>query len=184
MISRTVITEITIIALFNFLAKYSLGDKIAKIKQDKLNSTSSPFMHECPFLINNECSVYKYRGIICRTFGLLSSKDDETPKVPFCAYEGLNYSNVLDTSINIISEEKFNKLIEEIFSVRSFKLYILDKFGSGRFDTFIKRYKNGEIIYSGGKEIITTELIRDIFDIATEIAEIEGKKLVIRKGRK
>jgi len=87
-----------------------IKDKIVKIKQDKFNSKSLPFMYECPFLINNECSVYKYRGIICRTFGLLSSKDDETPKVPFCAYEGLNYSNVLDTSTNIISEEKFNKL--------------------------------------------------------------------------
>ena len=45
----------------------------------------------------------------------------------------------------IEEEEKFNKLIEEIFNVKSFKLYILDKFGNGRFDIFLKRYKNGEI---------------------------------------
>ena len=52
---------------------------------------------------------------------------------------------LLEKLKKIEEEEKFNKLIEEIFSVRSFKLYILDKFGNGRFDTFIKRYKNGEI---------------------------------------
>ena len=52
---------------------------------------------------------------------------------------------LLEKLKKIEEEEKFNKLIEEIFSVRSFKLYILDKFGNGRFDTFIKRYKNGEL---------------------------------------
>ena len=52
---------------------------------------------------------------------------------------------LLEKLKKIEEEEKFNKLIEDIFSVRSFKLYILDKFGNGRFDTFIKRYKNGEI---------------------------------------
>lgn len=43
--------------------------------------------------------------------------------------------------------------------------------------------KDGVIKYSGGKEIVTEELIRDIFDIETEIAEIKGKTIVIRKGR-
>ena len=52
---------------------------------------------------------------------------------------------LLEKLKKIEEEEKFNKLIEDIFSVRSFKLYILDKFGNGRFDTFIKRCKNGEI---------------------------------------
>ncbi|MBQ2611686.1 YkgJ family cysteine cluster protein [bacterium] len=87
-----------------------IAEKISKIKEEKTKSKNSPFMYECPFLINNECSVYKYRGIICRTFGLISSLDNEIPKIPFCAYEGLNYSNVLDPETNIISEEKFKLL--------------------------------------------------------------------------
>ena len=42
------------------------------------------------------------------------------------------------------NEEKINKLIEEIFSIKAFKLYILDKFGNGKQDIFFKKVKNGE----------------------------------------
>lgn len=76
-------------------------NKINKIKKE----TGT---YECPFLINNECSVYDYRGIICRSFGLMSINDDKPSKIPFCAFEGLNYSNVLDGTK--ISAEKFEKL--------------------------------------------------------------------------
>ena len=38
-----------------------------------------------------------------------------------------------------------NLLIEEIFSIKAFKLYILDKFGNGKQDIFFKKVKNGEI---------------------------------------
>jgi hypothetical protein len=43
------------------------------------------------------------------------------------------------------NDEKINKLIEEIFSIKAFKLYILDKFGNGKQDIFFKKVKNGEI---------------------------------------
>ena len=52
---------------------------------------------------------------------------------------------LLEKLKKIEEEEKFRKLIEEVFSVKSFKLYILDKFGQGKYDIFIKKYKNGEI---------------------------------------
>lgn len=67
------------------------------------------FRYDCPFLINDECSVYYYRGLICRTFGLMSFLPDseEKPKIPFCAYKGMNYSNVLDKVKNNISEIKY-----------------------------------------------------------------------------
>jgi Fe-S-cluster containining protein len=52
--------------------------------------------YECPFLINEECSVYPTRPIICRTFGLISYRNDGRPKMPFCIELGLNYANVYD----------------------------------------------------------------------------------------
>lgn len=65
--------------------------------------------YDCPFLVDNICTVYAYRGIICRAFGLISSTEGNS-KVPFCAYEGLNYSSVVDAETNTVSLEKFRKL--------------------------------------------------------------------------
>ena len=48
----------------------------------------------CPFLIEKKCSVYKYRPIICRVHGLAYICHDEIVKVPYCAKEGKNYTNV------------------------------------------------------------------------------------------
>ena len=43
------------------------------------------------------------------------------------------------------NDEKINKLIEEIFSIKPFKLYILDKFGNGNKKIFFEKIKKGEI---------------------------------------
>lgn len=85
-------------------------DKIPQIKAAKAQSNEKVFTYECPFLINNECSVYLYRGIICRTFGLMSVGAGSRPKIPFCAHEGLNYSNVLNKETDVISSELYKKL--------------------------------------------------------------------------
>ena len=87
--------------------KQTILKNINDLKAEKLAFTGEQFAYRCPFLINNECSVYEHRGIICRTFGLISSRENENSKIPFCAFEGLNYSNVLDAKNGIISEEKF-----------------------------------------------------------------------------
>ena len=84
------------------------------IKEKQLHNEQHPdekFRYDCPFLINNECSVYVYRGLICRTFGLMTflPNEEKTPNIPFCAYEGLNYSNVLNEVENNISEEKYSQ---------------------------------------------------------------------------
>ena len=50
----------------------------------------------CPFLINKLCSVYSHRPIICRVHGLAYLCMDKTVKVPYCAYDGKNYSKVYD----------------------------------------------------------------------------------------
>ena len=39
--------------------------------------------------------------------------------------------------------------------------------------------KDGVVKYAGGKEIITEEVIRDIFDIAAKIIQINGQKVIL-----
>lgn len=88
--------------------------KINKIasRKEVFNQTNSgeTFTYECPFLIDDMCSVYKYRGIICRTFGLISLKEGAKMQIPFCAYEGLNYSNVLDKEKDMLMLDKMQEL--------------------------------------------------------------------------
>lgn len=80
--------------------------KIKDLIEQKNNSKEENFMHECPFLVDNICSVYNCRGIICRTFGLISYNDSDKMQMPFCAFEGLNYSEIMDFEKRIITEEK------------------------------------------------------------------------------
>lgn len=111
--------------------KQIILNKIDAVKKEKLNSGDKNYMYECPFLINNECSVYEYRGVICRTFGLISARKNANSKIPFCAFEGLNYSNVLDEEQKIISEEKFlalNTEIEPLAYNVSYKYLTSEKF--------------------------------------------------------
>lgn len=84
--------------------------KIKDIIKRKKESKLETFTYECPFLFDNVCSVYAHRGIICRTFGLISLKEGSKMQIPFCAYEGLNYSNVLDKEKDMLMFEKMNEL--------------------------------------------------------------------------
>ena len=85
---------------------------ISDMSKHLAKKIDKPFRYICPFLINNKCSVYYYRGLICRTFGLMTFIPDspQTPLLPFYAYEGLNYSKVLDKENNNISDIKFAEL--------------------------------------------------------------------------
>jgi len=68
-------------------------DNETKIKiQERIKSMQKG--EECPFLIQNKCSIYPHRPIICRVHGLAYLCRDNTVKVPYCANEGKNYSNV------------------------------------------------------------------------------------------
>ena len=103
------------IRLLNPEKKDIIQKNIETILQKKSEFQGESFKYDCPFLINNECSVYKYRGIICRSFGLLTLNDNGKMSIPFCCFKGLNYSNVMDGSGDKISEEKYQHLnIEEI----------------------------------------------------------------------
>ena len=83
---------------------------IKNILEKKKKSRAKKFLYDCPFLIDNVCSVYNYRGVICRTFGLMTSTENQKIKAPFCAFKGLNYSNVLNLRKKNISVRKFKKL--------------------------------------------------------------------------
>ena len=94
--------------------KLIIKQKIAKILEDKKTNTKEPFTYPCPFLIDNVCSVYECRGIICRTFGLIYLKEGAKMQFPFCAYEGLNYSNVLDKEKDMLMADKMKELGIEV----------------------------------------------------------------------
>lgn len=72
------------------------SDAKEKIRQEiKRLKVENPKMYKCPFLINNQCSVYQYRGIVCRVHGL-AWFDGEKIQLPYCVNKGLNYSKVFD----------------------------------------------------------------------------------------
>ena len=91
---------------------------------------------------NKECSIYDFRGIICRTFGLLTVGTDEKLKVPFCQSLGLNFSKVIDREHKKIDEDlvkKYNYKVQpkaycidlkmmtnpEIFADKSFEFGVI-----------------------------------------------------------
>lgn len=93
--------------------KNIIKNKVEEIKKDKKNSTDKSFMHACPFLINKKCSIYEHRGIICRSYGLLSyhtnKSNEQKYNIPCCVDNGLNYSNVYDKEIKMISSKLWEK---------------------------------------------------------------------------
>ena len=93
---------------------FSLNDELQNIIETRFNTLrenkkifkGEKFLYDCPFLINDACTVYEYRGVVCRTFGLLSQSPDGTVKTPFCCFKGLNYSKVFDENTQQLSDEK------------------------------------------------------------------------------
>ena len=88
--------------------KQKIENNILKTVEEKKNfKGGGKFRYDCPFLIDDICSVYPYRGVLCRTFGLLSN-DPKTGKIraPFCSHEGLNYSCFSDPETKTFSAEK------------------------------------------------------------------------------
>ncbi len=88
-----------------------IEQNIFKVKEEKDNYQGEDiFRYACPFLLNNRCSIYNNRPIICRTHGLAYFSAKGKLLVPACVNEGLNYSNVYDFDLNSISVEKFKEL--------------------------------------------------------------------------
>ena len=83
-----------------------LEDNIKDIVNENISNLlekSREKMYECPFLVDNRCSVYPARAIICRTFGLISYDEKGRKRMPFCVDLDLNYSNVYDKNVHKIT---------------------------------------------------------------------------------
>ena len=86
--------------------------KIQNLKKEYDNfEDKKEFSHRCPFLNEDGiCSVYEYRGVICRSFGLITLLDSGKCVIPFCHGLGLNYSNVYDPVKKGIDFKKVEEL--------------------------------------------------------------------------
>lgn len=87
---------------------------IKRIKELKAEYEKSQnkekFMYKCPFLNDQKaCSIYEYRGLICRTFGLLKPNKNGEIIMPFCQSLGLNYSKVYNRESKMIDESLVKK---------------------------------------------------------------------------
>lgn len=110
--------------------KILVQQNIRKLLLDKKEFKGERFEHECPFLINGECCVYDYRGIICRTFGVCYY-DDKTGyvRLPDCVYNGLNYSDYFDKEksiLNIKDVPKVNLRIDRVLNSELAQKYNLE----------------------------------------------------------
>ena len=91
---------INLMLFFNGLAddiKIQVEDKIKNLLKQERSK-----LYECPFLVDNVCTVYPARAIICRTFGLISYDDKDKKRIPFCVNMDLNYSEVFDKDKQMI----------------------------------------------------------------------------------
>ncbi len=92
--------------------KAEIKKKIERLISQAKTNKQLRFRHACPFLIDDICSVYEFRPIICRTHGLMFFVEEngiQKNKIPDCAKIGLNYSAVYDGKRNIISDEMWKK---------------------------------------------------------------------------
>ncbi|MCQ2744554.1 MAG: YkgJ family cysteine cluster protein [bacterium] len=89
--------------------KIEISKRVEKLKTECEESKleHDKFMYRCPFLRDTgECSVYDYRGLICRNFGIMHINLNNQITMPFCEDLGLNYSNVYNDETKKFDYEK------------------------------------------------------------------------------
>lgn len=93
--------------------KTQIQENIKHIKELKNKSKEEKFSHVCPFLLDKKCSVYMYRALICRSYGLMyfydNKKGERRYHIPCCVDKGLNYSNVYDKKTYSFPTEKWKQ---------------------------------------------------------------------------
>ena len=110
--------------------KQFVQNNIKRLLKEKESFTGKRFEHTCPFLIENNCSVYNYRGVICRTFGLCYYDDvKKYVRLPGCVHNGLNYSEVYNKETQTLEIEDIprqNLRIDVVLNSENAKKYNLD----------------------------------------------------------
>jgi hypothetical protein len=110
--------------------KKLVQENIKQITKNKKTFSGERFQYRCPFLIDKECCVYAYRGLVCRTFGLCYyDATIKAVKIPECVNFGLNYSEFFDKEtqiLNIQNVPQVNLRIDKIFESELAKKYNLD----------------------------------------------------------
>lgn len=102
-----------------FMAGFqSLSKDIKDQVLENINNAKGKKVYECPFLINNMCSMYERRSLTCRIHGLAYLLNDVI-KLPECANIGLNYSDFYNQQTKEIFIEnpiKESLRIDDIFN--------------------------------------------------------------------
>lgn len=84
--------------------KDRIRENINSLLEQQKNFEGERFLYQCPFLLNKECALYNYRGIVCRVHGLAYiDKNTKYVKLPECVRYGLNYSDVFNTEDDTLS---------------------------------------------------------------------------------
>lgn len=86
--------------------------KIQSLKKEYENTEDrANFMYRCPFLGEDKiCTIYDFRALICRVFGLITRHESGATSIPFCHSLGLNYSKVYDPENKKIDYDKVKAL--------------------------------------------------------------------------
>jgi len=112
--------------------KRIIQQNIKKLLKEKEEFKGKRFEHKCPFLIDNECSVYPYRGIVCRGFGVAYYDDvKDCVKLPECVHHGLNYSEFYNEESHTLSINNVVNINLRIDRVLNSKLAEAYKFDCG-----------------------------------------------------
>jgi len=91
-------------------AKILLAQLTPETRQN-LQKTSEQREGQCVFLVDQACSVYDYRPILCRAYGLILKASDSIGTCP------LNYTELESTKgINILDMQPFYELLDELSS--------------------------------------------------------------------
>ena len=110
--------------------KILIQQNIRLLRKEKEEYKGERFEHVCPFLINDKCTVYPYRGIICRTFGICYYDDKKDyVRLPGCVNYGLNYSEYYDKKTNTLNTEdipKVNLRIDSVLNSPTAKKYSIE----------------------------------------------------------
>lgn len=110
--------------------KLKVQQNIRNFKTERKYFKNERYEHPCPFLIDGECSVYDYRGIVCRTFGLCYYDDiNSYVRLPDCVHDGLNYSEFYDSekhTLNIQNVPKVNLRIDRVLKSQLSEKYELE----------------------------------------------------------